>query len=129
MLAVKAAAGWQPDCYDGDEAEFEDEDGEEVEGEEEEEEDVVYWPHVPGEVAVSRMSSIPEVRQTVLPCFMSVESAEVSTEDVRVNDEGGKDPPRWPSAVKSEYGARMEEMWRKCGEKLGREVRGGRWWM
>lgn len=119
VLAIKAAAGWQPDSYHDDEEYDEGEEevvGYEEEGEYEDEDEVVYWPHVPGG------PSGLEVRQTVPPCVMPVESAEVTT------DEEGKDAPRWPSVVSSEYAARMEEMWRKCAERLGREVRGGKWW-
>lgn len=43
------------------------------------------------------------------------------------NDGGGK--PRWPSVVRGEYQGRMGEMWRKCGERLGRKVNGGPWWV
>lgn len=115
MLAIKAAAGWQPDSYHDDE-EYDDGEEEGVESGDEDEDEVVYWPHVSGG------PSALEVCQTVPPCVMPVELAEVTT------DEEGKDAPRWPSVVSSEYAARMEEMWRKCAERLGREVRGGRWW-
>lgn len=125
---MKAAAGWQPDCFDGDDEEYEDEEGEMLAGEEAED-DVVYWPHVPCAVAASRTPSVSEVCQNSLPHVMSVESSDLLMEREVVKDEGGKDSPRWPSVVRSEYAARMEELWRKCGERLGREVRGGRWWV
>lgn len=114
IIAMKAAAGWQRErYYDG-----EDDDGSSAcEELDMEVDDEPYWPRVPGPVA-SQASSV-------------VGGADKAPFDPHglVQEDEQHEKARWPSVVRGEYDERMEEMWRMCGERLGREIKGGRWWV
>lgn len=135
VLAMKAAAGWQPDKFYGED----DDDSDDVDfcfaDEEAADEEPMHWPRTPGSRSLAtHLSSMPDFGQTTIRRQASVDSPDASGEEVDMHGEreqqqdDGCDKPRWPSVVRSEYAARMDEMWRKCGERLGREVNGGRWW-
>lgn len=134
VLAMKAAAGWQPDRFYGED----DDDGsEDVDvgsvAEEAADEDPLDWPRVRGARSIrSHMSSVQQGIQmgiSRLSCVDSADGAPDEEEEEEMHAEvEQRDKPRWPSVVRSEYAARMEEMWGKCGERLGRELKGGRWW-
>lgn len=141
ILAMKAAAGWQPDIYDEDDDAVSSLCEDYVPGQEHYEPEYVvnepHWPSVPmsntatpsiewHDLAVSNENWTREEQG-----LDSGSNWEREAEIQRVLKESsdGDEMPRWPSVVSREYNARMEEMWRKCGERLGRKVRGGHWWV
>lgn len=84
-----------------------------------------YWPRVPGSSASHVSSGWRDQKPVFVPAVRPAEAEGSASEEER----GGTEKVRWPSVVRSEYHERMEEMWRLCGERLGREIEGGRWWV
>lgn len=121
IIAMKAAAGWQRERYYDGEDDEESSVGEDFEMEVDDE---PYWPPVPGSVASHAPSSAGRVEK---PLFVPV-GHDAQTE-VSASEEEQHEKARWPSVVRGEHDERMEEMWRLCGERLGRDIKGGRWWV
>lgn len=142
---MKAAAGWQPDIYDDD-----DDDAVSslcagyVEGQEHYEPKYIvnapHWPPVAASITSGTSSewhdaegSKRDLSRIILEAFesesMSESEREIETQRVLKESSDGNEKPRWPSVVRGEYHTRMDEMWRKCGERLGRKLNGGPWWV
>lgn len=138
---MKAAAGWQPDIYDDDDDAVSSLCEGYVEGQEQHVPEYIvndpHWPLVPPSITSGTSSEWhgPEALQKNLSGSgvesenVSYSDREIVTQRVLKESSDGNEKPRWPSVVKGEYHTRMDEMWRKCGERLGRELNGGPWWV
>lgn len=141
ILAMKAAAGWQPDIYDEDDDAVSSLCPDYVPGEEHYEPEYLvnepYWPPVPMSITPTPSSEWHDLAVSKVNWSREEQGLDWGSkwdreaEMQRVLKESSDDDerPRWPSVVSREYHARMEEMWQKCGERLGRKVRGGHWWV